>query len=85
MQGYEGGYENLEQVFRRMVLVIRRRGTKIMGSIFIQFPKGKRKALTLSYDDGVEQDILSLIHISEPTRHSLISYAVFCLKKIFFF
>ena len=27
---------------------------------------------------------LSLIHISEPTRHSLISYAVFCLKKIFF-
>ena len=24
---------------------------------------------------------LSLIHISEPTRHSLISYAVFCLKK----
>ena len=28
-----------------------------MGSIFIQFPKGKRKALTLSYDDGVEQDI----------------------------
>lgn len=28
-----------------------------MGSIFIQFPKGRRKALTLSYDDGVEQDI----------------------------
>ena len=27
---------------------------------------------------------LSLIHISEPTRHSLISYAVFCLKKKFF-
>ena len=30
------------------------------------------------------QDVyLSLIHISEPTRHSLISYAVFCLKKFF--
>ena len=27
---------------------------------------------------------LSLIHISEPTRLQLISYAVFCLKKIFF-
>ena len=27
--------------------------------------------------------LLSLIHISEPTRHSLISYAVFCLKKFF--
>ena len=25
--------------------------------------------------------ILSLIHISEPTRHAQISYAVFCLKK----
>ena len=27
---------------------------------------------------------LSLIHISEPTRPRLISYAVFCLKKFFF-
>ncbi|WP_460379545.1 hypothetical protein, partial [Staphylococcus aureus] len=27
--------------------------------------------------------VLSLIHISEPTRHAQISYAVFCLKKIF--
>ena len=27
---------------------------------------------------------LSLIHISEPTRQKLISYAVFCLKKFFF-
>ena len=27
---------------------------------------------------------LSLIHISEPTRRTPISYAVFCLKKIFF-
>ena len=27
---------------------------------------------------------LSLIHISEPTRLRRISYAVFCLKKIFF-
>lgn len=26
-------------------------------SIFMRFPKGKRKALTLSYDDAVEQDI----------------------------
>ncbi|GAB5801346.1 hypothetical protein JMUB7527_28470 [Staphylococcus aureus] len=24
---------------------------------------------------------LSLIHISEPTRHAQIAYAVFCLKK----
>src|SRR5665648_819041 len=29
---------------------------------------------------GMSQD-LSLIHISEPTRLGMISYAVFCLKK----
>ena len=29
---------------------------------------------------GVEVE-LSLIHISEPTRLGMISYAVFCLKK----
>ena len=41
--------------------------------------------LELSFDDSVSQtglqDILSLIHISEPTRRTPISYAVFCLKK----
>src|SRR5665648_1239282 len=36
--------------------------------------------------NGMEQDerrtpALSLIHISEPTRLGMISYAVFCLKK----
>src|SRR5674476_953216 len=29
----------------------------------------------------VEEENLSLIHISEPTRQAEISYAVFCLKK----
>ena len=28
-----------------------------------------------------ELQVLSLIHISEPTRRTPISYAVFCLKK----
>ena len=28
-----------------------------MATIFMRFPNGKAKALTLSYDDGVEQDI----------------------------
>src|SRR5659263_717099 len=37
-------------------------------------------------EDGKEYilnliDTLSLIHISEPTRLGMISYAVFCLKK----
>src|SRR5664279_6326598 len=31
--------------------------------------------------DARERQDLSLIHISEPTRRTPISYAVFCLKK----
>ena len=31
--------------------------------------------------DSLKESILSLIHISEPTRQAEISYAVFCLKK----
>src|SRR5665648_1213741 len=31
--------------------------------------------------DAVVDQFLSLIHISEPTRLGMISYAVFCLKK----
>ena len=27
-----------------------------MAQIFMRFPEGKYKALTFSYDDGVEQD-----------------------------
>src|SRR5665648_1217419 len=30
---------------------------------------------------GNGDELLSLIHISEPTRLGMISYAVFCLKK----
>src|SRR5450756_1754253 len=32
-------------------------------------------------DEPLEGIVLSLIHISEPTRLGMISYAVFCLKK----
>ena len=39
-----------------------------MGSIFMRFPYGKSKALTLSYDDGVAQDI-RLIEIMK--KHGL--------------
>ena len=28
--------------------------------------------------DGISNQVLSLIHISEPTRLGMISYAVFC-------
>ena len=45
---------------------------------------------TCSYKSGTRfgpnaiRLVLSLIHISEPTRQRVISYAVFCLKKFFF-
>ena len=38
--------------------------------------KGSRKSTPYA------AQILSLIHISEPTRRTPISYAVFCLKKL---
>ena len=34
-----------------------------------------------SFAETISLDVLSLIHISEPTRPLYISYAVFCLKK----
>ncbi|HOJ11344.1 MAG TPA: polysaccharide deacetylase family protein, partial [Clostridiales bacterium] len=39
-----------------------------MAEIFLRFPEGRAKSLTLSYDDGVEQDI-QLIEIMN--RHGL--------------
>ena len=39
-----------------------------MKKLFMRFPEGRKKALTLSYDDGVEQDI-RLIDIMR--RHGL--------------
>ena len=36
---------------------------------------------SIYYLTGFYADMLSLIHISEPTRQAEISYAVFCLKK----
>ena len=36
----------------------------MMANLIMRFPGGKPKALTLSYDDGVEQDV-KLIEIAE--------------------
>src|SRR5450756_1102484 len=46
-------------------------------------PGGYRElhAAAASYVGARPEQILSLIHISEPTRLGMISYAVFCLKK----
>src|SRR5660398_102287 len=45
----------------------------ILGDIVISTETAQR--------DAAKGDLLSLIHISEPTRLRRISYAVFCLKK----
>ena len=39
------------------------------------------KQTVLANDTAAQRKHLSLIHISEPTRRTPISYAVFCLKK----
>src|SRR5665648_568916 len=39
------------------------------------------KQLSSETDGNFSYEYLSLIHISEPTRLGMISYAVFCLKK----
>ena len=46
--------------------------------------KKKRTGKSSILQKSVAAAALSLIHISEPTRPRLISYAVFCLKKNFF-
>src|SRR5665648_1096649 len=44
-------------------------------------PEGTRLTGTPATLAREQVDTLSLIHISEPTRLGMISYAVFCLKK----
>src|SRR5450759_5426726 len=44
--------------------------------------RGERRHAHTDIDDVPDEALhLSLIHISEPTRLGMISYAVFCLKK----
>ena len=61
-------------------------GTVIEGNVFIHKNTliGKNNLIfPFASIGGDPQDLkyLSLIHISEPTRRTPISYAVFCLKK----
>src|SRR5450756_2831578 len=42
---------------------------------------GSGASLRLTSDKAARYNPLSLIHLSEPTRLGMISYAVFCLKK----
>ena len=53
---------------------------KLAHEIISAMVKAIRKPVTVKIRKGFD-DNLSLIHISEPTRRTPISYAVFCLKK----
>src|SRR5450756_15951 len=53
-------------------------------SLLIPYENGKpysEKPILFYWAVAATTPLLSLIHISEPTRLGMISYAVFCLKK----
>src|SRR5660397_271846 len=61
-------------------LMTRMRSPSCGGRLSTTFHTRDRSASPL-WVGGVSTQMLSLIHISEPTRLRRISYAVFCLKK----
>ena len=63
-------------------VVIARDGRLSSPELAQRLAKGIRSTGLKVIDVGlVPTPVLSLIHISEPTRRYAISYAVFCLKK----
>src|SRR5664279_2050298 len=74
-----------------VIVVLGYEGKKIQAALqhlpvnFVNNPRYE-KGMTTSIQQGIgiangNGYMLSLIHISEPTRRTPISYAVFCLKK----
>ena len=57
-------------------------GSNLKATMLLEYEDANERHAALAELRGIED--LSLIHISEPTRLALISYAVFCLKKKFF-
>src|SRR5665648_1246602 len=57
------------------------RSLSCQGNRMINQIENKRKADGKTCQNTNQPQKLSLIHISEPTRLGMISYAVFCLKK----
>src|SRR5665647_3139251 len=87
VSNFKGGYESKTEI---TTMPLRRIKTKVDfvtflspelspdSSLFTCFIYFATTALTLCFSLSFN---LSLIHISEPTRRTPISYAVFCLKK----
>ena len=52
-----------------------------MNPLIEELTKEQLRSDIPAFRPGDTVRVLSLIHISEPTRRTPISYAVFCLKK----
>ena len=92
--GFSGQLAEKEAVLQRMMARIVHRGPD-MGGAYVDedVALGFRRLSILDLSEAGAQPMkssdgnvvvtfnLSLIHISEPTRLGMISYAVFCLKK----
>src|SRR5450759_3754843 len=61
-------------------VVVETRDISLAGRIIANFPDFLTESQRMP-DELAYLGDLSLIHISEPTRLGMISYAVFCLKK----
>ena len=94
MKGNEAGTTNREKGekfqsgwFREIILIVLTAFcTALATQIFYKQNITSQIKMEVAKDLVLEQYhiYLSLIHISEPTRRTPISYAVFCLKKFFF-
>src|SRR5665648_313238 len=58
------------------------KSARVVGDVIGKYhPHGDQSIYDAMVRMAQEFSMLSLIHISEPTRLGMISYAVFCLKK----
>ena len=88
---YELAQERLDVIFREFdTICVSFSGGKDSGVLlnlcidYIRRNRLNRKLCVFHMDYEIQYSMtidLSLIHISEPTRRTPISYAVFCLKK----
>src|SRR5450759_1770006 len=69
-----------EQIERRLI-ALRGLPNDLARYVFLRDLQDTNETLFYALLVANIEEMLSLIHISEPTRLGMISYAVFCLKK----
>src|SRR5659263_155624 len=78
--------QRLLDIFNEITSLFEKYKPEVIAVETLFFSKNVTNGLSVSEARGViflaaAQHNISLIHISEPTRLGMISYAVFCLKK----